>query len=726
MDSEKQGGGVNLTLLCFLLPVWIAASAAISSWDQGIAAPDIGWVMSFAILLSVPYSLSFLAKWKRFSFFYANAGIFLLFLCYLLFAPDIWNQLDCLWHHIRKRTEEVYGIPALPDVPGLREYSMEPAIVLIFFLIFWLTLYLFWRELPVLIQVAPMTCFYLFPIFLDASIEQGTMVAFFGGALLWWMVGRRKYWQRWIALVCGVPVFLLSICLVAFLFSEERYRSLLAGGDDLSGQGPAVSQETIETLFGQFAPEGYITYDNISVYELTIQSHLDRSVPFYLKNFEADTYRKGMWRGMEQRDLSAGLGDFAILKSGGLKVKKVAAAEDVVAYGENTSYRTDSLGRVFLTLGDREKIRRFQPMKEKYKEYLSHSIHKERIGKKDLPDSLQEQGKKLLGRRSRASYGELVRDIQKVFEESYRYTMAPGKAPRGQDEVAWFLKESHRGYCVHFASAAVFLFRSQGVQARYVQGYCLKPKILREKFPMQVKDFMAHAWVEIKIDDAFVPVDVTPASRWSAENSGAFGNLSPTTVPGDAGLPTPSSEPTVRMPEPTAVIEEETKPTVWPEKLFLFFLMIITAAAFFTAMVRYFRKRKPCRLYRRCLRRREWKKAIWLMQGAFLDFMADTGFVWEETDRERTREQLRYAASKLVYVEGERELQNFYAQLDRYVEMIFSLRYGKMEAERACFVFMAEFFRKIVNDRKKRESGMRRIYLNHSILARMLHRKVPM
>ncbi|MFR2331738.1 MAG: transglutaminase domain-containing protein [Flavonifractor plautii] len=33
-------------------------------------------------------------------------------------------------------------------------------------------------------------------------------------------------------------------------------------------------------------------------------------------------------------------------------------------------------------------------------------------------------------------------------------------APEGEDFVAWFLTESHRGYCMHFASAAVLLLRS--------------------------------------------------------------------------------------------------------------------------------------------------------------------------------------------------------------------------------------------------------------------------
>jgi hypothetical protein len=42
------------------------------------------------------------------------------------------------------------------------------------------------------------------------------------------------------------------------------------------------------------------------------------------------------------------------------------------------------------------------------------------------------------------------------------------------DFVPWFLTESDRGYCVHFASAAVLLLRCLGVPARYVTGYLVR------------------------------------------------------------------------------------------------------------------------------------------------------------------------------------------------------------------------------------------------------------
>lgn len=49
--------------------------------------------------------------------------------------------------------------------------------------------------------------------------------------------------------------------------------------------------------------------------------------------------------------------------------------------------------------------------------------------------------------------------------------MEPGKLKNGEDFVNKFLNETKKGYCTHFASAAVLMFRYMGIPARYVEGY---------------------------------------------------------------------------------------------------------------------------------------------------------------------------------------------------------------------------------------------------------------
>ena len=81
--------------------------------------------------------------------------------------------------------------------------------------------------------------------------------------------------------------------------------------------------------------------------------------------------------------------------------------------------------------------------------------------------------------------------------------------PDGKDPVLFFLDEKKKGFCTQYASAAVFLLRSAGVPARYVEGY----KIRKEQWingKAQVTDYDAHAWAEVYVTNVgWIPIDVT-------------------------------------------------------------------------------------------------------------------------------------------------------------------------------------------------------------------------
>lgn len=93
----------------------------------------------------------------------------------------------------------------------------------------------------------------------------------------------------------------------------------------------------------------------------------------------------------------------------------------------------------------------------------------------------------------------------------------PGRAPVNEDVVEYFLFENHKGYCVHFASAATLMYRALGFPARYASGYAVQPSdFVRQEdgvWRAQVTDESAHAWTEIFLEDyGWTPVEVTPAS----------------------------------------------------------------------------------------------------------------------------------------------------------------------------------------------------------------------
>lgn len=95
-------------------------------------------------------------------------------------------------------------------------------------------------------------------------------------------------------------------------------------------------------------------------------------------------------------------------------------------------------------------------------------------------------------------------------------------SPMGEDVVEDFLFEKHSSYCVHYASAAVLLYRLYGIPAQYAAGYLVPPEEFSPgedgNWTAAVTDEAAHAWAEIFLPDhGWTPVEVTPNSQGEME-----------------------------------------------------------------------------------------------------------------------------------------------------------------------------------------------------------------
>lgn len=130
-----------------------------------------------------------------------------------------------------------------------------------------------------------------------------------------------------------------------------------------------------------------------------------------------------------------------------------------------------------------------------------------------------------------------VYDLQAYFQENIPYTIRPGKTPKNEDFVNYFLMDNRKGYCTHYASTAVLVFRYMGIPARYVEGYAVDYNQFEDAelvegtkyedyykgysevgetalLQLNVTDADAHAWVEIYITGkGWIPVEVTPAGE---------------------------------------------------------------------------------------------------------------------------------------------------------------------------------------------------------------------
>lgn len=183
-----------------------------------------------------------------------------------------------------------------------------------------------------------------------------------------------------------------------------------------------------------------------------------------------------------------------------------------------------------------------------------------------LPEEGLEQLRNFCGRvmeeQRFSGTGEKIAYVKDYLRSNTSYSLTPGKVPPGKDYVEYFLFENKVGYCSHYASAAVLMLRVFGVPARYVEGYTVSPSDiainsmgelsllmnennLNGEIEISIKDYNAHAWVEVYFDGiGWIPIDFTPSSG-IGYNAYSRQTLSQPTVtlppPGEA-TPTPLAE----------------------------------------------------------------------------------------------------------------------------------------------------------------------------------------
>ncbi len=105
-----------------------------------------------------------------------------------------------------------------------------------------------------------------------------------------------------------------------------------------------------------------------------------------------------------------------------------------------------------------------------------------------------------------------VRALLQYFnKEKFFYTLNPPLygGSRGFTAIDEFLFDGRRGFCEHYAGAAVFVLRASGIPARVVTGY--QGGEYHPSGYMIVRQSDAHAWMEVWIDGQWRRVDPTAA-----------------------------------------------------------------------------------------------------------------------------------------------------------------------------------------------------------------------
>jgi transglutaminase-like putative cysteine protease len=104
-----------------------------------------------------------------------------------------------------------------------------------------------------------------------------------------------------------------------------------------------------------------------------------------------------------------------------------------------------------------------------------------------------------------------VNAITNYLSRTAIYTLTPRHEVKpGEDPVAPFLFGDHRGYCVHFAHAIVYMARSLGIPARVGTGYLTDLSQAKDgHILLRMSD--RHAWAEVFVTGiGWIPFDVQP------------------------------------------------------------------------------------------------------------------------------------------------------------------------------------------------------------------------
>lgn len=120
---------------------------------------------------------------------------------------------------------------------------------------------------------------------------------------------------------------------------------------------------------------------------------------------------------------------------------------------------------------------------------------------REYPGELTDMLELLCGSWDTGSFREVSREISRELSERAVYDTSPGATPAGKDFVEYFLLENHKGFCVHFATAATLMYRYCGYTARYAEGYAVPASAFLQNdsggYTAQITGNMGHAWCQV-------------------------------------------------------------------------------------------------------------------------------------------------------------------------------------------------------------------------------------
>ena len=179
-----------------------------------------------------------------------------------------------------------------------------------------------------------------------------------------------------------------------------------------------------------------------------------------------------------------------------------------------------------------------------------------------LPDSTREAALRLCSNAGLdAGRLDIILAVARFVQQDAIYDLQTGPYP-SDDYAIYFLTESHRGYCIHYASAAAVLYRALGIPARVCEGFMADTRAGRYT---DILAGNAHAWVEVYFDGiGWIPVEVTEQAGFATQVPEPTPEPSPVATPEPSAAPTPEDEQGGHSGTATPTPEPESSPEPSP------------------------------------------------------------------------------------------------------------------------------------------------------------------
>lgn len=486
-----------------LLPLIFLLWCGGMSLSSGLYFEEINdalYLLPIGLMMGIYYLLRALFAQMEKREFFSFGGSFLLNLLSFSVLKSIIVPGFCLIANtLSYRLNMAYGL-ALGSLNQKGTGSVELAVCQIIAFVTVLSLYLFEKHLPVAVTALPSFLLFITSIAADGVPYEACTIVYGAALIIFLGMGRRggNVSQFLLLSTCTVVTAVVVASSFSWADVSERmweYRDqivTIGGGAGLSDDS-VPEKERHRINFGQFNKDGDITYNG--TIELKIRTEETFGAEkLFLRGFIGTAYHHNEWEGFWMDS------DMAFEKS-----------DDIFDWDQNIKLENvydKGLYKPYSVIADQQEELLGRPAGQSFPKGFEDGKWLDTMEmSSQLYDRIKEQ---IIQKKKHKTAKQAINIVKDYFGDGFQYSLSPGKMQSGVDEVEKFLFQTKKGYCTHFATSAVLIFRIMGIPARLAEGYMVSGDKIIPDETTDVYDYNAHAWVEIYIDrEGWMPLDVT-------------------------------------------------------------------------------------------------------------------------------------------------------------------------------------------------------------------------